>query len=109
MREPRPSLPRVQHVPRTGRALAPLERYVTAPAGRTRTGGLRRLGKGLVQKPESAFSGRRPVVASRFAGALMGSWLVGHVTIFGGQLQNWMLIALALIAVAIVFAWFSSR
>jgi hypothetical protein len=39
----------------------------------------------------------------------MGSWLVGHVTIFGGQLQNWMLIALALIAVAIVFAWFSSR
>jgi hypothetical protein len=39
----------------------------------------------------------------------MGNWLMGHVTIFGGQLQNWMLVALALIAVAIIFAWVSNN
>jgi hypothetical protein len=39
----------------------------------------------------------------------MGYWLVGHVTIFGSQLQNWMLIALALTVVALVFAWLSNR
>jgi hypothetical protein len=38
----------------------------------------------------------------------MGDWLVSHFTIFGVQAQNWMLVALALIAVAIVFAWPSS-
>jgi hypothetical protein len=38
----------------------------------------------------------------------MGDWLVSHFTIFGVQAQNWMLVALALIAVAIVFAWVSN-
>jgi hypothetical protein len=39
----------------------------------------------------------------------MGDWLVSHVTIFGIQTQNWMLIALAIIVVGIVFAWSSNR
>jgi hypothetical protein len=39
----------------------------------------------------------------------MGNWLVGHVTIFGGQLQNWMLIVLALTGGALVFAWLANR
>jgi hypothetical protein len=39
----------------------------------------------------------------------MGNWLVGQVTIFGFQVQNWMMIALAIIVVWIVFAWWSNR
>jgi hypothetical protein len=39
----------------------------------------------------------------------MGNWLVGQVTIFGFQTQNWMMIALAIIVVWIVFAWWSNR
>jgi hypothetical protein len=38
----------------------------------------------------------------------MGVWLVSHFTIFGFQAQNWMPLALALIAVAIIFAWLSN-
>jgi hypothetical protein len=39
----------------------------------------------------------------------MGDWLVGQFTIFGFQVQNGMLIARAIIAVAIAFAWLSNR
>jgi hypothetical protein len=39
----------------------------------------------------------------------MGDWLVSHFTIFGVQAQNWMLVALAITAVGIIFAWFSDR
>jgi hypothetical protein len=39
----------------------------------------------------------------------MGNWLVGQVTIFGFQAQNWMMIALAIIVIGIVFAWWSNR
>jgi hypothetical protein len=39
----------------------------------------------------------------------MGDCLVSHFTIFGVQAQNWMLVALAITAVGIVFAWFSDR
>jgi hypothetical protein len=35
----------------------------------------------------------------------MGDWLVGQFTIFSFQGQNWMVIAFAIIASAIVFAW----
>jgi hypothetical protein len=35
-------------------------------------------------------------IASRFAGASMGNWLVGHFTIFGIPGQNWMLVVLAI-------------
>jgi hypothetical protein len=38
----------------------------------------------------------------------MGDWLVSHFTIFGVQAQNWMLLALAIIAVAIIFALVSN-
>jgi|HubBroStandDraft_2_1064218.scaffolds.fasta_scaffold2972781_1 hypothetical protein len=38
----------------------------------------------------------------------MGDWLVSHFTIFGIQAQNGMLVALALTAVAIIFAWVSN-
>jgi hypothetical protein len=38
----------------------------------------------------------------------MGDWLVRHFSIFGVQAQNWMPLALALIAVAIIFAWVSN-
>jgi hypothetical protein len=39
----------------------------------------------------------------------MGNWLVGQVTIFGFQAQDWMMIALAIIVVGIVSAWWSNR
>jgi hypothetical protein len=39
----------------------------------------------------------------------MGDWLVGQLTIFGFQVQNGMLIALAIIVVVIAFAWLSNR
>jgi hypothetical protein len=39
----------------------------------------------------------------------MRNWLVSHFMIFGIQAQNWMVIALAIIAVGIVFAWLSNR
>jgi hypothetical protein len=38
----------------------------------------------------------------------MGVWLVSHFTIFVAQAQNWMPLALALIAAAIIFAWVSN-
>jgi hypothetical protein len=52
---------------------------------------------------------QQSVVGLVLYGDLMGDWLVSHFTIFGVQAQNWMLVALALIAVAIVFAWLSDR
>jgi hypothetical protein len=39
----------------------------------------------------------------------MGDWLTRHFTIFGGTVQNWMLVALAVIVVGIVLAWWSNR
>jgi hypothetical protein len=39
----------------------------------------------------------------------MGDWLVGQSTIFSFQVQNGMLIALAIIAVAIAFASLANR
>jgi hypothetical protein len=39
----------------------------------------------------------------------MGDWLIRHFTIFGIHAQNWMLIALAIILVSIVFSWWSQR
>ena len=39
----------------------------------------------------------------------MGDWLVEQFTIFSFQGQNWMVIAFAIIASAIVFAWPSNR
>jgi hypothetical protein len=83
----------------------------------THPGGLRRLGKGLSPKSVPTFLAgwarlvsprQRPVVASRFAGIGMGVWLVSHFTIFAAQAQNWMPLALALIAGAIIFAWVSN-
>jgi hypothetical protein len=35
----------------------------------------------------------------------MGDWLIGQVSIFGIELQNWMLVALAITIAAIVYAW----
>jgi hypothetical protein len=39
----------------------------------------------------------------------MGDWLVGHFAIFGVRAQNWMPLAPAIIAIAIIFAWLSDR
>jgi hypothetical protein len=39
----------------------------------------------------------------------MGEWLVRHFTVVGIQGQNWMLIALAIIAVGIVVSWWIDR
>jgi hypothetical protein len=59
---------------------------------------------GLLVSPASAF-GR----SLAFCGASMGGWLVGHFTVFGVTGQNWMLIALAIILVSIIFSWWSRR
>jgi hypothetical protein len=75
-------------------------------AGQTRTSGLRRLGKGLSENRYPLFWPGCSLALC--GGARMGNWLVSHFTIFGVQAQNWMLVALALIAVAIVFAWVSN-
>jgi hypothetical protein len=39
----------------------------------------------------------------------MGDWLVRHFTIFGGTVQNWMLVALAIIAAGIILSWCLNR
>lgn len=42
-------------------------------------------------------------------GASIGDWLVRHITVFGVPVQNWMLIALAIIAVSIIISWWLRR
>jgi hypothetical protein len=42
-------------------------------------------------------------------GASVGDWLVRGSTVFGVPAQNWMLIALAIIAVGITVSWWLNR
>jgi hypothetical protein len=39
----------------------------------------------------------------------MGNWLVSDFEIFGIIVQNWMPVALAMIAVAVIISWRSNR
>jgi hypothetical protein len=58
-------------------------------------------------RPVSSASALRCSIA--FAGTSMGDWLTRHFTIFGGTVQNWMLITLAIIAVGIILSWCLNR
>jgi len=35
----------------------------------------------------------------------MGDWLIGEFSVFGIQLQNWMVIAFVITVIAVIYAW----
>jgi hypothetical protein len=39
----------------------------------------------------------------------MGDWLAEHFTLFGVTFQNWMILALAIVLLAALFAWWRER
>jgi hypothetical protein len=61
----------------------------------------------LGDRPVSSASALRCSIA--FAGTSMDDRLVRHFTIFGGTVQNWMLVTLAIIAVGIILSWCFNR